>query len=74
MRPIDRHGVCPCDYNPDTTNGPDEFCPHHGRPYTDLVDIIVRQDEEIGRLHHELHIAKAELVEDFHGIVKGLDG
>jgi len=38
------------------------------------VDIIVRQDEEIGRLHHELHIAKAELVEDFHGIVKGLDG
>lgn len=29
----ERDGECICDYNPDTTEGPLEDCPFHGRPY-----------------------------------------
>lgn len=35
-----RPAGCHCDYNPDTTEGPDEFCPVHGRPYDEVVDLL----------------------------------
>lgn len=44
------HGGCICDRNPETTNGPDEFCSHHGRPYYEAVD---RLTAEIDRLNQE---------------------
>lgn len=28
------YGECSCDPNPSTTNGPEEDCPQHGRPYS----------------------------------------
>lgn len=34
-RPVDHNGeMCHCDYNPETTDGPQEDCPVHGRPYS----------------------------------------
>lgn len=34
-RPVDHNGEkCHCDYNPETTQGPEEDCPLHGRPYS----------------------------------------
>lgn len=33
---LTRHGECVCNTGPGT-DGPDEFCPQHGRPYTDLL-------------------------------------
>lgn len=44
------HGGCICDCNPGTTNGPEEFCSHHGRPYYEAVD---RLSAEIERLDAE---------------------
>lgn len=32
-----RDGACTCDYNPETTSGPEEDCPFHGRAYADWV-------------------------------------
>ena len=38
-RPYDeRDGACICDYNPETTDGPQEDCPHHGRPYAYWIE------------------------------------
>lgn len=34
----ERDGPCTCDYNPETTGGPEEDCPFHGRPYAEWVD------------------------------------
>lgn len=34
----DRDGDCTCDYNPGTTEGPEEDCPHHGRPYAYWIE------------------------------------
>ena len=67
---------CFCDYNPDTTNGPEEFCPHHGRSYSDLVEMIERQAAEIERLRGQgpYHHPREWLVEDWHGKAKGIDG
>lgn len=41
-----RDGECICDTSPET-GGPEEFCPWHGRPYSELLDIITRQQAEI---------------------------
>jgi len=35
----DRHGPCICNTGPGT-EGPDEFCPHHGRTYDDALDYV----------------------------------
>ena len=35
---MDRHGPCSCDTNPETTSGPEEDCPHHGRNYAEWVE------------------------------------
>lgn len=43
----DRDGPCICDYNPDTTDGPEEDCPFHGRPYGYWVE---RGDDLTARL------------------------
>jgi hypothetical protein len=50
-----RDGDCICDGNPETTYGPDEFCPWHGMPYRELVEIIVRQQAQLneGRVTDE---------------------
>lgn len=45
----ERDGECICNIGPDT-DGPDEFCPWHGRRYAELVNIIVRQQSEINEL------------------------
>lgn len=34
----ERDGTCICDYNPDTTDGPQEDCPFHGRPYAYWIE------------------------------------
>ena len=34
----ERDGACICDYNPDTTDGPQEDCPFHGRPYAYWIE------------------------------------
>jgi hypothetical protein len=51
----ERDGECICNTGPDT-DGPDEFCPWHGRRYSELVDIIVEQQAQInaGRRYSEL--------------------
>ena len=41
------HGDCICDLNPATTDGPQEFCPEHGRPYSDLLDGIESQARQL---------------------------
>lgn len=38
----DRHGECICNTGPDT-DGPDEFCPRHGRPYSEVLGIFNRE-------------------------------
>lgn len=48
-----RDGGCICDVNPETTNGPDEFCPWHGRTYRELVEGLESQAAEIERLRAE---------------------
>lgn len=35
---LDRHGKCICNLNPATTDGPQEFCPWHGRSYTEILE------------------------------------
>jgi hypothetical protein len=45
----ERDGDCICNRGPDT-EGPDEFCPWHGRPYLELVDGLESQAAEIERL------------------------
>jgi hypothetical protein len=47
---LDRHGPCICSKGPDT-DGPDEFCPYHGRLYDDVVEMGAH---EIGRLRDVL--------------------
>lgn len=34
----ERDGACICDYNPETTDGPQEDCPFHGRPYAYWIE------------------------------------
>lgn len=34
----ERDGACICDYDPETTEGPVEHCPFHGRPYSYWVE------------------------------------
>ena len=41
------HGGCICDCNPETTNGPDEYCSHHGRPYYEVVDRLTAKIEQL---------------------------
>ncbi|QDF17657.1 hypothetical protein SEA_CHOTABHAI_42 [Mycobacterium phage ChotaBhai] len=41
----ERDGGCICNTGPDT-DGPDEFCPWHGRPYPELVEILNRLSSE----------------------------
>lgn len=37
----DRHGPCVCNTGPGT-EGPDEYCPQHGRTYDDALDVAHR--------------------------------
>jgi hypothetical protein len=34
----ERDGACICDYNPSSTDGPQEDCPFHGRPYVYWIE------------------------------------
>ncbi|HET6916628.1 MAG TPA: hypothetical protein VFH56_11115 [Acidimicrobiales bacterium] len=45
-----RHGPCICNTGPGT-EGPDEFCPHHGRTYNELLAYM---DDEFKRLRAAL--------------------
>lgn len=45
----ERDGECICNTGPDT-DGPDEFCPWHGRRYSELIDIIVQQQAQLNGL------------------------
>ena len=38
---VERHGPCVCNYGPGT-EGPDEFCPRHGRSYGDALEYMQR--------------------------------
>ncbi|WP_087075917.1 hypothetical protein [Mycobacterium dioxanotrophicus] len=46
---LQRDGDCTCNTGPDT-EGPDEFCPWHGREYRFLADELVRLAAEVERL------------------------
>lgn len=41
----ERDGECICDRGPES-DGPDEFCPWHGRPYPELVTILEQLAQE----------------------------
>lgn len=46
---VERIGPCHCNTNPDTTEGPEEDCPQHGRPYSywvSTVETLTNQLEE----------------------------
>ena len=38
---VERHGECICNTGPGT-DGPEEFCPRHGRPYNDALEYMDR--------------------------------
>lgn len=46
----ERDGECICDGNPATTDGPQEDCPWHGRPYRYWVDGLEHANAEVERL------------------------
>lgn len=61
----ERDGACICDYNPDTTDGPQEDCPFHGRPYAYWVErgdtladrlaaVTDQRDQYVGEIEHLL--------------------
>ena len=59
-------GDCHCDKNPETTNGPEEDCPQHGRPVAEVWGLVERAEAEwdharaeVGRLRAEVRLAKA---------------
>ena len=46
-----RGGVqCTCDHYPETTNGPEEDCAIHGRPYEEWVKRAIDAKEELARI------------------------
>jgi hypothetical protein len=45
---------CICDYNPETTNGPEEHCPHHGRPYEYWVEGCFELSEQNRALREDV--------------------
>lgn len=49
-----RDGGCICDCNPETTGGPEEDCPWHGREYRYWVDGCASLAAEVERLRAEL--------------------
>ena len=58
-------GDCHCDKNPETTNGPEEDCPQHGRPVAEVWDLVKRAEAgwdraraEVDRLCAEARLAK----------------
>jgi hypothetical protein len=58
---VARHGECICNTGPGT-EGPDEFCPRHGRTYEDVVRMGA---EEIFRLRAEVRTAKAQALREY---------
>lgn len=59
-------GDCHCDKNPETTNGPEEDCPQHGRPVAEVWGLVERAEAgwdharaEVDRLRAEVRLAKA---------------
>ena len=59
-------GDCHCDKHPETTNGPEEDCPQHGRPVAEVWDIVKRAEAgwdharaEVDRLCAEARLANA---------------
>lgn len=48
-----RNGQCFCNAGPDT-DGPDEFCPWHGRTYAQLLEIIDERNRRIDGLERGL--------------------
>lgn len=62
MESMKRHrdGDCICDRNPETSDGPDEFCPWDGRPYREVVGILEQQAAELAELRTTLRIESAE--------------
>ena len=59
-------GDCRCDKNPETTNGPEEDCPQHGRPVAEVWGLVERAEAgwdharaEVDRLRAEVRLAKA---------------
>jgi hypothetical protein len=53
----DRHGPCICNTGPGT-EGPDEYCPRHGRTYDDALDVA---DRIIDGARAETDAAQTEL-------------
>jgi hypothetical protein len=55
----ERDGECICNTGPDA-DGPDEFCPWHGRRYTELVEGLETQAAELERLRGVLADMEAQ--------------
>lgn len=60
----ERDGACICDYNPDTTDGPQEDCPFHGRPYAYWIE---RGDALASRLNEAERLFSSYFMPDFGG-------
>lgn len=54
----DSHGECACNTNPDTTDGPEEFCPMHGRRYNELVEMLREAQDKVAEVQKVAEIMK----------------
>lgn len=64
----ERDGACICDYDPATTDGPQEDCPFHGRPYSYWIErgdtLADERDElrcQLAATRIQLHAAREAL-------------
>lgn len=61
-----RLGPCPCDRNPETSDGPSESCPHHGRTYDEWVErgdaLADRIEQMQGALDKIQHVASVRAI------------
>lgn len=53
-------GDCHCDKNPETTNGPEEDCPQHGRPVAEVWGLVERAEAGWDHARAEVDRLRAE--------------
>ena len=53
-------GDCHCDKHPETTNGPEEDCPQHGRPVAEVWGLVERAEAEWDHARAEVDRLRAE--------------
>jgi len=73
MKAAKYHGDCICDHNPSTTDGPQEFCPEHGRPYPELLGRIDHQAAQLAAIReiNSLKLPGMQVLDDILAILDG---